>query len=54
MLIMAISGGAILPLLYGKIADDISTQTAYWVCVPGYLVIMFYAFIGHKVGKRNG
>jgi glucose/galactose transporter len=54
MLIMAISGGAILPLYYGKIADDISTQSAYWVCVPGYLVIMFYAFIGHKVGKRNG
>ena len=54
MLVMAISGGAIIPLLYGKIADDFSTQTAYWVCVPGYLVIMFYAFIGHKVGKKNG
>jgi glucose/galactose transporter len=51
MLIMAIAGGAILPLAYGKIATVISTQTAYWICVPAYLVIMYYAFIGHKAGK---
>ena len=54
MLIMAIAGGALLPLLYGKLAVDISTQAAYWICVPSYLIIMYYAFIGHKVGKTNG
>ena len=53
MLIMAIAGGAILPLVYGKIATVSSTQTAYWICVPAYLVIMYYAFIGHKAGKRG-
>ena len=52
MLIMAIAGGAILPLVYGKIAVSFSTQTAYWICVPAYLVIMYYAFIGHKAGKK--
>jgi FHS family L-fucose permease-like MFS transporter len=51
MLIMAIAGGAVLPLLYGKIAVSFSTQTAYWICVPSYFVIMYYAFIGHKAGK---
>ncbi len=51
MLIMAIAGGAILPLVYGKLAVNFSTQTAYWVCVPCYLVIMYYAFIGYKAGK---
>ncbi|MCJ7473342.1 MAG: sugar MFS transporter [Actinobacteria bacterium] len=51
MLIMAIAGGALLPLVYGKLADSISTQSAYWVCVPSYLLIMYYAFIGHKAGK---
>jgi fucose permease len=51
MLIMAIAGGALLPLLYGKLAVNFSTQTAYWICVPSYFVIMYYAFIGHKVGK---
>jgi fucose permease len=54
MLIMAIAGGALLPLLYGKLAVHFSTQSAYWLCVPCYLVIMYYAFIGHKVGLKNG
>ncbi len=54
MLIMAIAGGALLPLLYGKLAMSFSTQSAYWVCIPCYLVIMYYAFIGHKAGLKNG
>jgi fucose permease len=51
MIIMAIAGGAVLPLLYGKLAVIFSTQAAYWICVPAYLIIMYYAFIGHKVEK---
>jgi len=51
MLIMAIAGGAVLPLLYGKLAMAFSTQSAYWICVPAYLIIMYYAFLGHKAGK---
>lgn len=54
LLIMAIAGGAILPLVYGKLADVLSTQAAYWVCVPSYLVVMYYAFFGYKAGKKNG
>lgn len=53
MLIMAIVGGALIPLLYGKLALNFSTQTAYWICLPCYLVIMYYAFIGHKAGKSH-
>jgi FHS family L-fucose permease-like MFS transporter len=51
LLVMAIAGGALIPLLYGKLAVLFSTQTAYWICVPAYLIIMYYAFIGHKAGK---
>lgn len=51
MLVMAIAGGALIPLLYGKLAVSFSTQSAYWICVPAYLIIMYYAFIGHKAGK---
>lgn len=51
LLIMAIAGGAILPLVYGKLAVNFSTQSAYWICVPSYLIIMYYAFLGYKVGK---
>jgi fucose permease len=53
MLIMAIAGGSLIPLAYGKLVLSFSTQTAYWICVPCYLIIMFYAFIGHKVGLKN-
>jgi FHS family L-fucose permease-like MFS transporter len=51
MLIMAIAGGAVMPLIYGTLAVNFSTQSAYWICVPSYLIIMYYAFIGHKAGK---
>jgi glucose/galactose transporter len=51
MLVMAIAGGALIPLSYGKLAVVFSTQSAYWICVPAYLIIMYYAFIGHKAGK---
>jgi fucose permease len=52
LLVMAIAGGALLPLAYGKIADIFSTQTAYWICVPSYLIVAYYAFIGHNAGRK--
>ncbi|MEZ4902733.1 MAG: sugar MFS transporter [Spirosomataceae bacterium] len=52
LLIMGIAGGAILPLIYGKLADAIqSTQQAYWMMIPLYLFILYYAFVGYK--KRS-
>ena len=51
LLIMAIAGGAILPLLWGKLADDYSSQLAYWVMVPLYLFIYYYAVKGHKLSS---
>jgi FHS family L-fucose permease-like MFS transporter len=49
LIIMMISGGALLPLLYGKIADNIGdTQKAYVIMIPCYIFIYFYATIGHK------
>lgn len=49
LLIMAISGGAIMPLLWGKLSDVFGSQEAYWIMVPGYLFILFYAVKGHKI-----
>ncbi|PSR55216.1 glucose/galactose MFS transporter [Adhaeribacter arboris] len=48
-IIMAISGGAIIPLLYGKLGDIINLQQAYWIMVPCYLFIWYYAVAGHKI-----
>jgi MFS transporter, FHS family, L-fucose permease len=49
MLIMAIVGGALIPLAYGKLADIFTTQTAYWICVPSYVVILYYALHGYRL-----
>jgi MFS transporter, FHS family, L-fucose permease len=49
LLIMAIAGGALLPLLYGRIADIFNARDAYWIALPAYLFIFYYAFSGHKI-----
>ena len=52
LLIVAIGGGALLPLLYGWLADVFSPHHAYWIVVPCYLCIWYYAKAGHKVGLK--
>ena len=44
MLIMAIAGGALLPLLYGYLADmpQIGFRYSYLILLPAYLFIAFY------------
>ena len=51
LLIMGIAGGAIIPLCYGALADITNPQHAYWIMVPCYLFIFFYATIGYKMRK---
>jgi FHS family L-fucose permease-like MFS transporter len=52
LLIMGIAGGALLPLLYGWLADRFSPREAYWILIPCYLFIGYYAISGHKRRKR--
>ncbi|HEY8568073.1 sugar MFS transporter [Microbulbifer sp.] len=49
LLIMGISGGAILPPMYGHFADTGDGQAAYIIAIPAYLFILFYALKGHKM-----
>lgn len=51
LLIMAIAGGALLPLLYGSLADTagIGPQYAYFILIPCYLFILFYSVKGYKL-----
>jgi MFS transporter, FHS family, L-fucose permease len=53
LLIMAIAGGALLPLVYGHFADqpDIGHKQAYWVMVPCYVFILYYSIKGWKIRK---
>ncbi|WP_347160109.1 sugar MFS transporter [Pontibacter chitinilyticus] len=52
LLIMGIAGGAILPLVYGHLTDLFNSQEAYWIMVPCYLFIWYFAAYGHKVRTR--
>ncbi len=49
LLIMGLSGNAIMPLIYGAVADAHGLRSGYWVLVPCFLYIMWFAFYGHKI-----
>lgn len=48
IMIMGLCGNAIMPLGYGWIADHFGVRNAYWVILPCYLYLVYYATIGHK------
>jgi FHS family L-fucose permease-like MFS transporter len=52
LLIMGNLGGALLPLIYGRLADITDPKLAYIIVIPCYFYILYYAIAGHKVGKR--
>ena len=49
VLIMGLSGNAILPLFYGYFADRYNLRAAYGVLFPCYLYLVFFAFYGYKI-----
>jgi MFS transporter, FHS family, L-fucose permease len=51
LLIMAIAGGALLPLLWGSLADVWGAQYAYIIAIPCYLIILYFATYGYKVRR---
>jgi FHS family L-fucose permease-like MFS transporter len=53
LLIMAIVGGAIIPLAQGWIADKIGIHHAFFVPVICYLYILFFALSGSKPNSER-
>jgi FHS family L-fucose permease-like MFS transporter len=55
ILVMMIAGGALLPLVWGRLSDIFidHPQSAYWICVPCYLYILYYSVWGYKVGLKG-
>ncbi|MEA1982115.1 MAG: sugar MFS transporter [Campylobacterota bacterium] len=52
LLIMAIAGGALLPLVFGKVSEiSGDMQTSYLYGVICYGVILFYGLKGHKMNS---
>jgi MFS transporter, FHS family, L-fucose permease len=49
LMVMGLAGNAILPLIYGFFADQSSARQGYWVLMPCYLFLIFYAFYAYKL-----
>jgi MFS transporter, FHS family, L-fucose permease len=54
VLIMGLCGNALLPLLYGWLADRYTLKSAYWILLPCYLYLLFYALYGHRIRRWTG
>ena len=55
-LVMALSSSGFFPLIYaGQVAMTGSIQAAYWMSIPCFLFLVFFAFYGYKItswGKK--
>lgn len=51
LLVMALCGNAVLPLLYGYVSDYIGLQASYWLLLPCFAYMVFYAVYGYKIEK---
>jgi MFS transporter, FHS family, L-fucose permease len=51
ILIMGLCGSAIVPIVYGYFADKYSLHLAYWVLLPCYFYLVFYAFYGYRIKR---
>lgn len=54
LLVMGISGGAIIPQVYGLLSATMGPPAAFfWIVLPCYLYILFYAQRGHRAGRAT-
>ncbi len=56
MLVMAIAGGAVFPIMYAGLKDHLhlSNPLSFLLCAfPAYLYILYFALKGNKIGKRK-
>ena len=49
ILVMGLCGSAIVPIFYGYFADHFDLHVAYWVLMPCYLYLVYYAYHGYRV-----
>jgi FHS family L-fucose permease-like MFS transporter len=51
LLVMGLCGNAIIPLIYGRMAQSWGLQMGYWVLIPCFLYLIFYALRGYKLNS---
>jgi fucose permease len=53
-MIMGLVANALMPVTYGLIAEHTGMRAAYWILLPCFLDIIFYAFQGYKLRNWSG
>ncbi len=53
LLIVGIAGGAVLPKIWASLGEHVGFQQAFWIMVPCYLFILYFATYGYKLGVKN-
>lgn len=53
VLVIGIAGGAVLPKIWAVLGTHIGYQQAFWILVPCYLCILYFATYGYKLGVKN-
>lgn len=51
LLVMALCGNAVFPLIYGYLSDHMGLQVSYWILIPCFVYMIFYAVYGYKIEK---
>ena len=49
ILVMALCGNAVMTLSYGALADKVGLDKAYWLLIPCFVYMIYYALWGYKV-----
>lgn len=53
LLVIGIAGGAVLPKIWASLGEKIGFQQAFWILIPCYLFILYFATYGHKLGSPS-
>jgi FHS family L-fucose permease-like MFS transporter len=53
LLVMAVMGGAVLPAILGRVADQWGLQVSFVIPLLAYLYVAFYGAKGHRIGRRS-
>jgi glucose/galactose transporter len=54
LLVVGIAGGAVIPKVWANLGERIGFQQAFWIMVPCYIFIFYFATYGYKVGMKKG
>jgi len=49
LLVMGLVGNGIFPLIYGALADAFNLRLGYWVLIPCFAYLVWFAFYGYKI-----